>query len=405
MKDLKGKYLLLLIAMCGLMAGSGGLTVNVAGLFFNPISEELGIGRGDVSLGMTICNLVASFAGLAIAKVIRSDNFKRAVTIGSGVTVASTVLLGLCSSVLPMYLLHAVRGLSTGFVGMILVTMMINSWFQANNGLITSIAMGFSGLASAVFSPVLSAVIQSSGWRMTYFVSAVLIALFSVPVIVFPIGLRPEDAGTVPYGEAPERKGQPHPAKAPEPIAKDMFVLVLLYALLSGALPTVVQHLPGIASSYALPASVGAIMLSVGMIANTGGKLLLGFLIDRIGTRLSVLFSCAAVAAGIFCVMTMHSAAGMMAGAALIGLSYSIMTVGHVMMIRDVFGAANYGLVYPKTSLGVTLTYASCSTLIGFVYDLFGSYMPILYAMLALVAGTAFLVVIIYAKHAARHRN
>ena len=146
-------------------------------------------------------------------------------------------------------------------------------------------------------------------------------------------------------------------------------------------------------------------MLSVGMIANTGGKLLLGVMIDRIGTRLSVLISCAAVAAGIFCVMTVRSAAGMMAGAALIGLSYSIMTVGHVMMIRDVFGAANYGLVYPKTSLGVTLTYASSSTLIGYVYDICGSYMPILYAMLALVAGTAFLVVLIYARHGAKHRN
>ena len=220
MKDLKGKYLLLLIAMCGLMAGSGGLTVNVAGLFFNPISEELSIGRGDVSLGMTICNLVASFAGLAIAKVIRSDNFKRAVTIGSAVTVASTVLLGLCSSVLPMYLLHAVRGLSTGFVGMILVTMMINSWFQANNGLITSIAMGFSGLASAVFSPVLSAVIQSSGWRMTYFVSAVLIALFSVPVIVFPIGLGPKTRAPFPTAKRPKEKDSRIPRRPQSPLRR-----------------------------------------------------------------------------------------------------------------------------------------------------------------------------------------
>ena len=42
MKQLKGKYLMVLIAVCGIAAASMGMLTNVSGLFFTPISEELG---------------------------------------------------------------------------------------------------------------------------------------------------------------------------------------------------------------------------------------------------------------------------------------------------------------------------------------------------------------------------
>ena len=54
MKQLKGKYLMVLIAVCGIAAASMGMLTNVSGLFFTPISEELGVGRGSVSLTLTI---------------------------------------------------------------------------------------------------------------------------------------------------------------------------------------------------------------------------------------------------------------------------------------------------------------------------------------------------------------
>ena len=54
MKLPKGKYLMVLVSMCGLIAVSLGLLVNVSGLFFAPIAEELGVGRGEVSMTLTI---------------------------------------------------------------------------------------------------------------------------------------------------------------------------------------------------------------------------------------------------------------------------------------------------------------------------------------------------------------
>ncbi len=445
MKRLNGKHLLVLIALCGIMGESGGLTVNVAGLFFGPVSDALGVGRGSVALGMTVCTLIGSFAGLAVTRIIRRENFKPAVLIICAMNVAATALLGLSKGLVSMYLLQAVRGVSQGLVGMVLATMMLNNWFSAGSGLFTSIVMGFSGLASALFSPVISSVIQSQGWRTGYFLSAALIALFCIPAVAFPVTLRPSDQGLSPYGaaedesvsaaagedeiaaigegsasdgtgsagagkeraEAPAKSGAADPdraagsasgASAPAPIRKDLYVLCLLYAVFTGFLPTVIQHLPGVAESYALAATVGAAMLSVGMIANTGGKLVIGVMIDRIGTRLSVLIMGGAVALGVLSMLTVRNAAGMLAGAALIGLSYSLCTVGIVMTVKDSFGSANYSAVYPKASLCMTLTYSVGSSLIGFIYDAARSYTPILWLIMAVLAAAIAVTLVIYAR-------
>ena len=50
-----GRHLLVLVSMCGLLATTVGLVTNVAGLFFTPVAEELGILKGEVSLMLTIC--------------------------------------------------------------------------------------------------------------------------------------------------------------------------------------------------------------------------------------------------------------------------------------------------------------------------------------------------------------
>ena len=50
MKGLKGKYIMVLIAMCGVIGAVLGLVTNVAGLFFEPVAAEFGRGKGEVSM-------------------------------------------------------------------------------------------------------------------------------------------------------------------------------------------------------------------------------------------------------------------------------------------------------------------------------------------------------------------
>jgi len=62
-KEIRGKYLLVLIAMCGVIAASIGITTNTAGVYITPVSEAFGVGKGAVSMTLTIANLVYAMAG------------------------------------------------------------------------------------------------------------------------------------------------------------------------------------------------------------------------------------------------------------------------------------------------------------------------------------------------------
>lgn len=287
MKKIRGKYLLVLIAMCGMIASSLGMLTNVAGLFFSPIADELGLGRGSVSMTLTISNLVFALGGILSAKIVRPKNFKLILIAGTLFFALGTAGLALSSNLILLYGLNALRGFAAGVVGNVLVTTVINQWFHTGTGLVTSIAMGFSGLTGALLSPVLSAVIESAGWRTGYLAVAVLIALLNLPAILFPISFRSEDIGMEPLGGGSATVDVEREAGGT--VSLSLLILALVYSSFAAFVTALPQHFPGLAGTYGFSAAVGSGMLSVCMVANTTGKLLFGVMADRLGARKSIL--------------------------------------------------------------------------------------------------------------------
>ncbi len=64
----KSVYHWLIVAACsGLAMAAIGISINCAGIFFAAVSEELGVGRGDVSLTVTLTNVVTGLMGPLVA--------------------------------------------------------------------------------------------------------------------------------------------------------------------------------------------------------------------------------------------------------------------------------------------------------------------------------------------------
>ena len=128
MKLIKGKYLMVLIAACGISGAVLGLMINVAGVFFTPIAEDLSIGRGSVSMMLTIASLIFALAGMLSPRLVTSRNFKKLMLISMLLLAGSTMLLSLSPNLFFLYLISAVRGFSAGLCGTVLVTILINNW-------------------------------------------------------------------------------------------------------------------------------------------------------------------------------------------------------------------------------------------------------------------------------------
>ena len=401
---IKGVHLLVLVGMCGLIASGVGLVTNVAGLFFDPIASELGIMKGQISLTLTICNVCFALGGMVAPQLMKARNPKPLLIGATAVLAASTAGLTLCHSVVTMYVLCVLRGLAAGVVGMVFATSVLNNWFVEGIGLVTSIAFGCSGIAGAVFSPLLSGIIQSAGWRVGYMVVAVLTVLLNLPAILFLPSVEPATSGNLALGATTERPGAQKKAAAKSvsgaAINGTVFALVLAYSIICSGLTGLPQHFPGIAESFKLGAATGATMLSLCMVANTLGKIVLGALVDRIGAKRSILAYCVAVLVADVLFIFVHGPISMIVAAVFFGLSYSLATVGISMTARDVFGVENYTRVYPTFSLGGNIANAAFSSIIGFMYDFSGGYMLTLWVMLIMTLATGALIFGAYARRA-----
>ncbi|MBQ9424820.1 MAG: MFS transporter [Erysipelotrichaceae bacterium] len=377
----RNTYILLVAGLCCAIAAGIGVASNTAGVFLTPMAEELGANRATVSSTVSLTNVMYAIGGLFTVKVLKENNLKKIILISLIAVVSSTVLISLSAHLWQLYLFQAVKGFFTGLLGTVYVTLIINRWFFKDSALIVSIVMGCSGVAGALTSPLLSALIETHSWRFSMMVSAAVLAVLYGIMLLCPAALRPETLNMEAYGAGVQEEAG---IQERQWIELDFVnsVLPVVYAGLGGLILAIVQHLPSLAQTRGFSASLGATMLSMAMLTNTAGKIVAGRLIDRIGIRPSVTLISCVVVAGILLILFSHVPILMIIASLMIGMSYSITTVGVAMMVKEAVGMDNYTKVYPSATMATTVAYAIGATMVGVIYDLTSSYAPALYAML-----------------------
>ncbi|MBR4459212.1 MAG: MFS transporter [Clostridia bacterium] len=398
LKVTRGKYLMVLLAMCGLVASTIGIMTNTAGLFLNPICMEFGKETAAVNLTITISNLAFAVAGLFSARYIGAKNFRLTVTVCTAVFAGCTAGLALCTSLIPLYILNGIRGFAGGMIGSVLATTVLGYWFRTDTGLISSLALGCSGLIGALFNPILEAVINGPGWRAAYLTAAAVIVVLNLPAILLPIAFRPADAGLESLRAPASAKGSRRAVREPrtgDSRAPAVFILIIVLFAFLGFVSATPQLFKSLAISSGL-AETGVAMMTVVLITNTAGKFLFGAMTDRLGVRISFLIYGAAVSLGLLLLLLVREPVPMLVSAALIGLCYSVPTVGAVMICRELFSPVRYTQVYPKLSLGISAANAFGYPLLGAIYDRTGSYDGALILVLALTLVSMLGVIAVY---------
>ena len=139
-------------------------------------------------------------------------------------------------------------------------------------------------------------------------------------------------------------------------------------------------------------------MLSVCMVANSGGKILFGFLSDRLGTKKTIPLFGIAITVGAVLLVLLRIPAAMFVGAFLFGLCYA-MNIGAISATRELAGRQKYNEVYPIINMTATLANAFGSSLVGVMYDASGSYTSALSLAIGLSVLTIVLILAAYGYH------
>ena len=361
------RYVIVAVAVCLMACGTMGLP-NAYGVFYTPMSEALGAGRGAVTMHMSISNLVIGLFTPIVAKSLaHGHKMRNVLLVATTLVLVSGVVIALAPNTLIMDVAAVVRGIGFAAVAMFVITLYIGNWFQKGRGTITGIALSGSGIGSAIASPIVTACIARFGYQAAYlgFVG------FTVLTIL------PDGSAA---GASTDSLGLKLVLLSPTFVVLVVFVVsIVLITTLSG-------HMASLAQDYGYSAQVGALLLSACMVGNVASKFLLGAIADRIGAFRACVCSLVTTLVGLVLILLNLGGQGaLLASGFLYGTSFSIGSLGISLLTRYIFGDAQYADAYSTISLVTSVASALGVTAAGLAYDVTGSYAAPIFAGIVLV--------------------
>ncbi|MBQ3375479.1 MAG: MFS transporter [Erysipelotrichaceae bacterium] len=355
----KDSDFVLILIMCLMAASSVGLSMNCPGVFYTPVSQALGVGKGTLSLYSTIGSITTGVATMVLPRILTEKNFKKVLITGMMCNILAIFMMSFSARVWHFYGLAVLMGAGNSCFSTVIITIIINSLIHENLGTKTGLVLSFSGVGGAVFNPILASVIENHGWRIGYRVMAAIMLLLCMPSMIYPIRY------------ISSRKTDKQKRRS---LVDGFMVKVFIAVIFLQLVPALGQHMIGIGTGKGLHSSSAAYMTSACMLANLSFKLLAGTLADRIGTKKTIAIMASVNIIGDFRLLFGTDIAVLLVGAFLYGAVYSISALLISMMCMDLYGGERYREAYPVVSFVSTSVYAMCISVVGFMYDFSGSY-------------------------------
>ena len=368
------RHWLVVISCCLMVAVSLGLFTNAYGVFYTPLAEKLGTGRGAVAVHATIAGMVTAFSQPLMVRMLDKVRLQWLLLTGMVLMAGTTVLTVLADSVWLLDLIGVVRGIGIGCCYVPVVTTVLGNWFFKSYGLISGITLSFSGLSGAILSQVLTGMLSRYGMQTTLLIVTGGIIVLLLPALLF-VRTRPEDAGLRPYGEKETPAASGDTIFPALPMKSGTVLLIICLAGASSALLfSFPQHLTSYTQTLGLGAEIGASMMSAVMVGNILSKLLSGVLVDLIGAfRSAAVFLTAATLAMLVLFFYPKSYVVLMIAAFFLGSAYAYNSVGLANVTRAVFGSG-YGKAFSIVNAVSCVSSSVLLSVIGFSYDLTGGY-------------------------------
>ena len=349
-----------------------GLALYGLPFYYDFMVREFGWSRAQVTSGNAISKLlIGPLFGFAAGWIV--DRFGPRRLMMAGIVMAGGALVGLAhmTALWMFYLFYIFNALGYVCGGPLPNQVLLSRWFDKARGK----AMGFAylgiGLGGYLVLKLSPRLVEAFGWRGALQVLGILIVVLALPLAWF-VRDEPDEA-------AAPRAGAPSPGSvAPigELFKHPAFYLLAIGSMCSiGAVGGTNQHLKLFLSldmKYSQDAAAG--IASTVLACSIAGRLLMGWLADRMPRKHVMLLIYLLIAGAIPLLFAAGSTGAMYAFAVIFGLG-----LGGEYMIIPLMAAELFGVRVLGRLLGVILTAdgvaeATSPMLIGYLRDTTGSY-------------------------------
>lgn len=353
-----------------------GLTFSCAGIFYRPLTSDLGLTVGGFGLYMTFLYIASSLTLPLAGRLLQRYSARILFPLASLLNGISLAAMGMMSQLWQFYVVGACLGMSIAFLLYMSYPTLINRWFHTRMGLMIGICSAASGFGGIIFNPIGAYVIDTYGWRWGYYLFGAIVVIIVTPLLVWLLRDNPEDVGQQKFGQTSTAdkvdSGNSEGVSYAQATKMPVFYAILVFAFIMTGCSMLNLFIPSFTESGPYTLEQAAMAASATMLGMTLGKLLLGYINDR-NCMLGVILCTLGGATGIFLLVAGLSTLWLvLVGSFLFGWCYAGTTVQTAMLTRTVMGSRDYARIYAIISIALSAGGAFASGGWGLLADAFG---------------------------------
>jgi MFS family permease len=302
-------------------------------------------------------------------------------------------------------------GASVSLLGFISHAAFLPNWFERKRGLAVGIATSGIGFGMLFLVPLVEKSIAAFGWRTTYVLLAGIVFFLVGPLNFIFSRQSPGDLNLRPDGDSTSQKDQSaRPLMVMKIVDQDwaskdwtlqsavrtyrLWVLLAAFFCQAYAYQGTLLHAISAMVDVGLTRQSAAFHFGILGIAGSGGKILFGYLSDRLGRERANTLGAITAVAGILSLIGSAFFIGPLPilFALFFGLGYGAAAPLLPSIGADIFMGKSFGLIFAVISLGGGAGGAAGSFISGFLRDIIGAYsIPLIICIFSLMLSCLFI--------------
>jgi MFS family permease len=371
------------MVMLGMLAG----IVYTFGIFFKSLIVEFGWSRTAISGVLTTYWICHAIFAIPVGWISDRYGPRPLLLVCNLLGASGLILITQVSSLWQMYIFYGVM-VGCGFAGtFVLLTATTARWFLRRRGLALGIVACGIGLGTMVMAPLVERLISGFGWRGAY----LGLGIMSFATMVLPALLiykEPNVLGLLSYGQSKQILRTEKENNIPKGVQnedngfsvsdivhfKQYWIILAVYMLFFICMQMVMTHLYNYATDSGISGSEAASFISIAGGSSIIGRLGIGIISDRLGSKTAVLLCLLLTLISFGFVLSAYTVWMFYLFAIIFGLTYGGLIPLMPGITSYFFGLKSLGFVVGATMAAASLGGAIGPLLGGVVFDYTGSY-------------------------------
>ena len=349
------------------------------------ISEDMGWANSFLTLCMSISSFLISVVAFVfnyIRKIIKS--LRLIVITGILIYTVAYVFSAWFPCKFTLILWAILCGIGHAFLTDIPIAIYVSNWFPPNKqGRVLGIIFTGSGFGGVIFNPVVSSLVASTGWRMTFIILLIISIVGVLPIMIFG-----KERPDTPVGDGEQVKPKEDHKYGLGVILKlpHIIPLIVISFFMGFSLGPIYMNTAPMLKSSGIEMSTVSIVMSAVYFILILSKIVVGFLNDKVGVKFTVTMQAVTdIAACIVMIIILNvypSPVLAFVFAFFFGIAFSWQALTPPASIRYVFDAEYYSSVI---TVMVSMTHLG------------GAISPFIASLLQEATGSYNLILIVYA--------